>query len=74
MFNTAFGYLPLASAWLWSLPAIQAQVRVHESVPNSVSSAVDFYSSDRETQAFALGSHKGGGEPEVKVSFSEMQP
>lgn len=48
---------------LYGCAAIQAQVRIHESVSNSVSSLVDFYSSDTETQAFELESCKGAPPP-----------
>ncbi len=50
MFNRAFGYLPLCSVLLYRLSTILAQVRIHDSVYNSVSAIVDFYCSDREAE------------------------
>lgn len=48
MFIRAFGCLRLSLVLLCSLPTIQAQVKIRESVSNSVWTRVDFYSSDRD--------------------------
>lgn len=76
MFIRAFGCLRLSLVLLCSLPTIQAQVKIRESVSNSVRTRVDFYSSDREIEirlciAVALESHKG--EPSLTPSRRERE-
>lgn len=50
MFNRACDYLPLSSVLLCRPPTIQAKVKIHDSVYNSVTAKVDFYSLDREAE------------------------